>query len=110
MDASNEGWGAHIEQVSTKGLWSEREKKTTRKCSRVVGSISGPEKVQGPVPKSNRVSCYRQLNSSSLHKQTRKNPLGRDVCSPVENHDLVPLVPDNSKSKAHFRMSECGDG
>ena len=26
-DASNEGWGAHLEQTSTKGLWSDREKR-----------------------------------------------------------------------------------
>ena len=26
-DASNEGWGSHLEQTSTKGLWSEREKR-----------------------------------------------------------------------------------
>ena len=26
-DASNKGWGAHLEQVSTKGLWSDREKR-----------------------------------------------------------------------------------
>ena len=25
-DASNEGWGTHVEQVSTKGLWSDTEK------------------------------------------------------------------------------------
>ena len=40
-------------------------------------------------------------NSSSLHRQTRRNPLGRDVHFPVENHDLVPTLPDNSKSQAH---------
>ena len=82
-------------------------KKATHKCSRVEGSISGPEKVQGPVSKSNSVGYYRQLNSGSLHKQTRRNPLSRDVCSPVENHDLVPSLPDNSKSQAHFRVPEC---
>ena len=48
-------------------------KKATHKCSRVEGGFSGPEKVQGPVPKPNSVGCYRQLNSSSLHKQTRRN-------------------------------------
>ena len=26
-DTSNEGWGAHLEQASTKGLWSDREKR-----------------------------------------------------------------------------------
>ena len=26
-DASNEGWGAHLGQASTKGLWSDREKR-----------------------------------------------------------------------------------
>ena len=26
-DASNEGWGAHLEQVSAKDLWSDREKR-----------------------------------------------------------------------------------
>ena len=25
--ASNKGWGAHLEQASTKGLWSDKEKR-----------------------------------------------------------------------------------
>ena len=72
--------------------------KATHKYSRVEGGISGPEKVQRPVSKSNSVGSYGQLKSSSLHKQTGRNPLSGDVCSPVENHDLVPSLPDNSKS------------
>ena len=95
-DTSNEGWGAHLEQTSTKGLWSDR---ATHKSSRAEGGFSGPSKVQGPVSKPNRIGCYRQLNSSSLHKQTRRNPLGGDVQSPVEDHDLVPSLPDNIKSQ-----------
>ena len=27
--------------------------------------------------------------------------------SPVEDHDLVPSLPDNTKSQTHSRMSEC---
>ena len=56
-------------------------------------------------PKS--VGCNGQLNSSGLHKQTRRNSLSRDVRSPVEDHDLVPSLPDNLKSQTHSRMSEC---
>ena len=74
---------------------------------RVEGGISCPEKVQGPVPKPNSVGCYRQFNSSSLHTQTRRNPLGGDVCSLVDNHDLVPSLSDNSKSQAYSRSPRC---
>ena len=73
-------------------------KKTTHKCSRAEGGFSGPSKVQGQVSKPNSVGCYRQLNIGSLHKQTRRNPLG-DVHSPVEDHDLVPSLPDNIKAR-----------
>ena len=87
-DASNEGWGAHLQQTSTKGLWSQG-KKSTHKCSRAECSFSSPSKVQGPVSKPDSAGCYGQLNGTSLHKQTRRNPLGGDVCSPVENHDFT---------------------
>ena len=50
-DASNKGWGAHLEQTSTKGLWSDRKKGYTR----VEGGFSGPLKFQGPVSKPNSV-------------------------------------------------------
>ena len=79
-------------------------KKATHKCSRAEGGFSGPPKVEGPESKQNSVGCYRQLNSSSLHKQTRRNPLVR---SPVEDHDLMPSLPDNIKSQTHSRASEC---
>ena len=106
-DASNEGWGTHLEQSSAKGSVVRQGKKAAHKCSRVEGGFSGPSKVQGPVSKPNSVGCYRQLNSGSLHKQTRRNPLGGDVRSPVEDHDLVPSLQDNIKSQTYSRVSEC---
>ena len=106
-DASNEGWGAHLEQASTKGLWSDSKKMATHKCSRTEDGFSGLSQVQGPVSKPNSLGYYRQLNSSSLHKQTRRKPLGGDVCSPVEDHDLMLSLPDNLKSQTHSRVSEC---
>ena len=105
-DASNEGWGAHVGQTSTKGL-VRQGKKATHKCSRVEGGFYGTSKFQGPVSKPNSVGCNGQLNSGGLYKQTRKNSLSRDVCSPVKDHDLVPSLLDNLESQRHSRVSEC---
>ena len=73
-----------------KGSVVRSGKKATHKCPRIEGGLSGPSRIQGPVPESNSASCDGQLNSGSLHQQTRRNTLSRDVRSPVEDHDLVP--------------------
>ena len=82
-------------------------KKATHKCPGIEGGLPGPSRLQGPVPESNSVSCDGQLNSGSLHQQTGRNSLSRDVRSPVENHDLVPSLPHNTESQAHSRLPEC---
>ena len=104
-DASNEGWGAHLDQSSTKGLWSDREKRLHINVLelKVVSLALRHFKDQCQ----NSASCNRQLNSGSLHKQTRRNSLSRDVCSPVEDHDLVPSLPHNIESQTHSRVSKC---
>ena len=90
-----------------KGSVVRQGKKATHKCSRAEGGFSGPSKVQRPASKPNSVSCYGQLNSSSVHKQTRRNPLGGDVNFSLEDHYLVPSLPDNLKSQTNSRVSEC---
>ena len=82
-------------------------KKATHKCSRVEGGLSGPSKLQGPVSEPISASCNGQLNSGSLHKQTRRNSLSGDVCTPVEDHDMVPSFSHNIESQTHPRVSEC---
>ena len=53
----------------------------------------------------NSASCYGQLNCGSLHKQTRGNTLSGDVCTSVENHDLVPSLSHHVESQAHSRVN-----
>ena len=71
--------------------------------SRIEGGLPGLSKLQGPVPEPNSASC----NSGSLHKQTRRNSLSRDMRSPVEDHDMVPSLSHNNKSQTHSRVSQC---
>ena len=105
-DASNKGWGTHLDQNS-KGSVVRSGKKATHICPRIEGGLPGPSRLQGPVPESNSVSCNGQLNSGSLHQQTRRNTLSRDVPSPVEDHDLGPSLPHNIESQARSRVPEC---
>ena len=98
--------GHSLRTSSAKGLWSDREKRLHINVLELK-VVSGLEKVQGPVSKSDSVGCHGQLNSSSLYNQTRKNPLSGDVCSPVETHDMVPSLQDNPQGQAHYRVAEC---
>ena len=99
--------GCSLRSKSYKGSVVRSGKKATHKCPRIEGGLPGPSRLQGPVPEPNSASCDGQLNSGSLHQQTRRNSLSRNVCSPVEDHDLVPSLPQNIESQAHPRVPEC---
>ena len=99
--------GRSLRSKFYKGSVVRSGKKASHKCPRIEGGLPGPSRLQGPVPESNSVGCDGQFNSGSLHQQTRRNTLGRDVCSPVEDHDLVPSLSHNIESQAHSRVPEC---
>ena len=99
--------GRSLRSKFYKGSVVRLGKKATHKRPRIEGGLTGPSRLQGPVPEPNSASCDGQLNSGSLHQQTRRNSLSRDVCSPVEDYDLVPSLPHNIESQAHPRVPEC---
>ena len=99
--------GRSLRSEFHKGSVVRPGKKVTHKCPRVEGGLPGPSKLQGPVSEPNSVGCNRQLNSGSLHKQTRRNSLSRDVRCPVEDHDVVPSISQNIESQTHSRVPEC---
>ena len=107
QNPSNMMKGADLHPKVHKGSVVRSGKKATHKCPRIEGGLPGPLRLQGPVPESNSVTCDRQLNSGSLHQQTWRNTLSRDVHSPVEDHDLVPSLPHNIESQARSRVPEC---
>ena len=99
--------GRSLRSKFYKGYVVRSGKKATHKRPRIEGGLTGPSRLQGPVPEPNSASCDGQLNSGSLHQQTRRNSLSRDVCSPVEDYDLVPSLSHNIESQTHSRVPEC---
>ena len=99
--------GRSLRSKFYKGFVVRSGKKATHKRPRIEDGLTGLSRLQGPVPEPNSASCDGQLNSGSLHQQTRRNSLSRDVCSPVEDHDLVPSLPHNIESQTHPRVPEC---
>ena len=105
-DASNEGWGAHLEQASTKGLWSDREKRL---------HINVPElKAVSLALQRFKDQCQNQTllvatDNSTVVAYIKKlgGTHSAEICAPVEDHDLVPSLLDNLKSQTHSRVSEC---
>ena len=108
-DASNEGWGSHLEQNSTQGLWSPQEKGLHINVLELKAVFLTLRHFKDQCQDQNSASCDGQLNCGSLHKQTRRNTLSGDVRTPVENHDLVPSLSHNIESQAHSRVPECDD-
>ena len=53
-DASNEGWGTHLEPSSV----VSPGKRASHKRPRIKSCLSGPETLQRPVSGPNRASCY----------------------------------------------------
>ena len=105
-DASNEGWGTYLEQASTKGLWSDREKRLHINVLELKAVSLALQRFKDQCQ--NQTVLVAMDNSTvGAYIQTRRNPLGGDVCSPVQDHDLVPSLPDNLKSQTHSRVSEC---
>ena len=85
-DASNAGWGAHLDQDSVKGLRSDGEKRLRINVLELKAVFLALKQF--------RDQCHKQTMLIATDKSTvvayintGRNPLGRDVGSPVENHD-----------------------
>ena len=98
---------AHLDQNSTKGLWSERERRLhinvleLKAVSLALRDFKDQCQNQTVLVATDNSTVVAYINKQG------GNSLSRDVRSPVENHDLVPSLPYNIESQAHSRVSEC---
>ena len=106
-DASNTGWGAHLNQNSTGGLWSQVEKQLHINVLELKAVILTLFKT---VHQEISASSLRQHQCSTPHKQTRRNSLNRAFCPHVETPYLVQQTPDNSQSETRPKVTQCHCG
>ena len=89
-----------------KGSVVRSGKKATHKCPRIEGGLPGPSRLQD--------QCQNQTVLVAIDDSTVVAYINKqggthssDVCSPVEDQDLVPSLPHNIKTQAHSRVPEC---
>ena len=97
-DASNEGWGAHLDDHTA--LVPSREQVTHK------SSISSSKRVSNPGLQQDSVDSYRQHNSGCLYQQRRGDEVGVTVCPTVENPVLVHQTAGNPQGTSHPRPAE----
>ena len=88
-DASNKGWGAHLEEVSTKGLWSDGEKRLHINVLELKAESLALKRFKD------------QYHNQTVLVATDKSTVVAYINSKEENHDLVPSLPDNKRNQAH---------
>ena len=109
-DASNVGWGRSLKSRFYQRTVVRSRKVIAHKRFRTKGSVLGPKTLQASMLKSNSPGCHGQLNSSSLHQQTGRDSLSRDVCPSLENHGLVSPIQNISTCQTHSRVPKCDRG
>ena len=104
-DASKEGWGAHLNELTARGSWSVPESKLHINHLELKAVFLTLKEFQD-LCRQNSPSSNRQYYSRCLHKQGRRHEIGPAVCPTLENLDLVFPATSNSKSPTHPRPSK----
>ena len=104
-DTSNEGWGAHLDQRSTKGLWSDQEKRLHINVLEL--------KVVSLALQNFKDQCQDQTvlvatdNSTVVAYINKQGGTHSVEMWTVEYHDVVPPLSHKFKGQTHSRVSEC---
>ena len=103
-DASNEGWGAHLDQSSTKGLWSDREKRLHINILEL--------KAVSLALRSFKDQCQNQImlvatDNSTVVAYINKQGATHSAEMCTLMWKIMPSLSHNIKRQTHSRVSEC---
>ena len=109
-DTSNAGWGAHLGQNSTGGLWSLSERHLSHQPIRNEDGSSGPAIHQNRLQEQSSPYHLRQHLSGGLYQQTGRHKISRSLCSNMENPQLVSPEQNHTQSKTCTGLTQCDSG
>ena len=104
-DASNEGWGAHLDNHTARGTWSLPESKLHINHLELKAVFLALKEFRTLVC-NKTVLIARQHNSGCLYQQRRGDEVGVTVCPTVENPVLVHQTTGNPQGTSHPRPAE----
>ena len=102
-DASKEGWGAHLNEYTARGVWSLPESKL-----HIKGGLPSLERISRPLHQQHSSGHQRQHYSSVIHKQRRGYEVGPSMCPTMEDLDLVYQKTSDSQSPTYSGPVERG--
>ena len=100
-DTPNKGWGAHLEKVSTKGLWSYREERLHINVLELKVVYLALQRFKDQCQ--NQTVLVATDNSTVIaYINKQRETHSAEMCALL--CDLVPSLPDNPKSQTHSGM------
>ena len=79
-DASQKGWGAHLNEIVLSGLWSNKEAQLHTNVLELKSCSPSPKGVSGALVRSKSAHLFRQQYSNILSEQRRRHTFHRNVC------------------------------
>ena len=100
-------WGAHLDQSSTKGLWSDQEKRLHINVLELKAVSLALRRLKDQCEDQTvLVATDNSIVVAYINKQGGTHS-GEMCAPPVEDHDVVPSLSHNIESQTHPRVSEC---
>ena len=106
-DASNQGWGAHLENLTVNGNWTDQEKLLHINVLELKAVFLALKKLSKQNSRQEGSHSNRQCHCSQLSEQTRGNTLMGHVSPGLAHHGLLQSSKHTHKSQTHSGLPQC---
>ena len=105
-DASVKGWGAHLGELTVRGIWSDTEANLHINILELK-AFFGNEVLSNPSNEQEGSGGLRQCHSSVLPQQARRDPLVRNVSNDLAPDGILQPQGNFAEGSTHPGLPEC---